>query len=161
MHAMQKRLIPIILLAAYSAVVISILVYKTATFRIGHLRLNFSGYATGDPNLVPFTTILPYLLGERGQMIALFNIGGNIVLFIPFGFLVPFVFRTITWRTTLVLAIAIPLFIEMTQTVFRIGIFDIDDVILNGLGVIIGYAVYLGLMWWWRSWHTTSKTEIY
>lgn len=145
---MSKRLLPTILLALYSALVVSILVLKIASFRIGHLRLNFSGYATGEPNFVPFTTILPYLSGERGQMIALFNIGGNIALFIPFGFLLPFVFQTITWRTSLALAVGVPLVIEITQAVFRIGIFDIDDVILNGLGVMLGYVAFVLLRLW-------------
>lgn len=140
---MRNRVIPAVLLAAYSALVVSILVFKIASFRIGHLRLNFSGYATGEPNLIPFTTIMPYLLGERGQMIALFNIGGNIVLFVPLGFLIPFVFRNVAWRTLLVLAVIVPILIEITQAVFRIGIFDIDDVILNGLGVMIGYLVFV------------------
>lgn len=148
---MYKRLIPALLLALYSALIVSILVLKIASFKIGHLRLNFSGYATGEPNLVPFTTILPYLSGERGQMIALFNIGGNIALFIPFGFLVPFVFRAVAWRTSLALAVGVPFAIEITQAVFRIGIFDIDDVILNGLGVMLGYFAFLLFRRWRRS----------
>lgn len=145
---MSRRLLPAVLLALYSALLIIILVLKIASFKIGHLRLNFSGYATGEPNLVPFTTIMPYLSGERGQMIGLFNIGGNIALFIPFGFLLPFVFRTVTWRTVLALAIGIPLVIEITQEVFHIGIFDIDDVILNGLGMVLGYFAFVLLTLW-------------
>lgn len=145
---MSKRLITSGILVAYSALVLSILVFKIASFRIGHLRLHFSGYATGEANLVPLTSIMPYLLGERGQMIALFNVGGNIVLFIPIGFLLPLVFRKVTWRTVLTLAVAAPLMIELTQALFRVGIFDIDDVILNGFGVIMGYALFVLFKKW-------------
>lgn len=141
--SMPKRILPATILAAYSAVVMAILVLKIASFRIGHVRLNFSGYATGEPNLIPLTSILPYLRGDRGAMIALFNIGGNIVLFVPIGFLLPFVVRHMTWRTALVVAIIAPLAIEVTQLVCRVGIFDIDDVILNGIGIMIGYALYV------------------
>jgi glycopeptide antibiotics resistance protein len=138
---MQKRLIPTIILVAYSVFVIKLLVFKMVSFKIGHLMFNFSGHATGPANFVPFKTILPYLMGAKGGVIAIFNIIGNIALFVPIGFLVPFVYRNMTWRKSLLLAVVVPLLIEIIQVVFRVGIFDIDDVILNGLGIMIGYWV--------------------
>lgn len=142
---MQKRLIPAIILVAYSALLIKLLVLKDVAFKIGHLMFNFSGHTIGQANFVPFATILPYLLGEKGWVIALFNLGGNIALFMPFGFLVPFIYRSMTWRASLAVAIAAPLAIEGVQVAFRMGIFDIDDVILNGFGVMIGYWVFVAL----------------
>ena len=139
---MHKRVLSILILLAYSALLIKLLVLKDVSFTIGHLRLNFSGYATGPANFVPFKTIWPYFLGEKGGMIAIFNLIGNIALFVPIGFLVPFVCKSMTWRRTLILAILAPLAIEGIQVAARVGIFDIDDVILNGLGVILGYGVY-------------------
>jgi glycopeptide antibiotics resistance protein len=47
-----------------------------------------------------------------------------------------------TWKKTLALAIATGLAIEGMQEVLHVGIFDIDDVILNGLGVVIGYWAF-------------------
>ena len=145
---MQKRLFAAFLLTAYSALLINLLVLKTVSFKIGHLMFNFSGYATGPANFLPFKTILPYLLGEKGLVIAVFNLLGNIVLFIPVGFLVPFVYREMTWQKSLVLAVGASLVIEMAQVVFRVGIFDIDDVLLNGFGVMIGYGVYVMYAKW-------------
>jgi hypothetical protein len=72
-------------------------------------------------------------------MIAFINIAGNILLLVPIGFLVPFVYRNVTWKKMLALAIASGMTLEGMQALFRVGIFDIDDVILNGLGVITGY----------------------
>jgi glycopeptide antibiotics resistance protein len=113
------------------------------TIRVGHLMFNFGGIETGEANLIPFKTILPYVLGYKGLLIAGINIVGNIALLVPVGFLVPFVYRSITWRTSLALAVAAGLAIEGMQVLLSVGIFDIDDVILNGLGVLVGYGVYV------------------
>lgn len=139
---MQKRLIPIVILVAYSALVINVLVFKNLPeIRVGHMMFRFGGTQAGQANLVPFKSILSYLRGQRGQLIGLINIVGNIALLVPIGFIVPFVFRNMTWKKALILAIAIGLALEILQAVFHVGIFDIDDVILNALGVMIGYGV--------------------
>ena len=125
---------------------INVMVFKNLPLiRIGHLRFNFGGTQTGPANFVPFKTILPYLRGERGLIIAGINLVGNIVLLVPIGFLFPFIYRNMTWKKTLVLAVAAGLAIEGMQEVFQVGIFDIDDVILNGVGVMIGYWAFTTL----------------
>jgi glycopeptide antibiotics resistance protein len=110
---------------------------------MGPIMLNFGGTQDGDPNYIPFKTILPYLLGDNGFLIGALNIGGNIAFLIPIGFLLPFVFKGFDWRGLLVIAVLSGLSIEVTQVFLQIGIFDIDDVILNGLGVMVGFWVYL------------------
>jgi len=100
------------------------------------------GTREGPANLVPFRTILPHLLGKRGLIIAVFNLAGNIVLLVPIGFIAPFAIRDMTWKKSLALAVAAGLAIEGMQAIFHVGIFDIDDVILNGLGVMMGYWAY-------------------
>lgn len=47
-----------------------------------------------------------------------------------------------TWQKSLILAAAVGLSMEGLEVVFRVGIFDIDDVILNAFGVMIGYWVF-------------------
>ena len=112
--------------------------------------LNFGGSREGQANFLPFKTILPYLLGERGLIIAVINLVGNVVLLVPIGFLIPFVYQNMTWKKSLTLAVAAGLAIEGMQVVFRVGIFDIDDLILNGLGVMIGYWAFMILSKWMR-----------
>ena len=148
---MKKRLISALILIAYSALLIKLLVFKAVSFRIGHMRFNFSGGGTGPANFVPFKTILPYLLGRNGRVIAFFELAGNIGLLVPIGFIVGFVCRRMTWPKALAVAVAYGLAIEGMQVLLRVGIFDIDDVILNGLGVIIGYGVYRLLARWVRA----------
>jgi glycopeptide antibiotics resistance protein len=149
---MKRRLLSILILIAFSAILIKIMVFKDLpTIRIGQLMLNFGGTDGGhSANFIPFTTIVPYLLGFKGWIIAGVNLVGNIALLVPIGFLVPFVYRNITWKKSLALGVAAGLVIEVMQTVLRVGIFDIDDVILNTLGVMIGYWIFIILAKWMR-----------
>jgi glycopeptide antibiotics resistance protein len=141
---MKNRLLPSILLLAYSAILVKVMVLKDVPMiRIGPMMLNFGGTQHGDPNYIPFKTILPYLLGDNGFLIGALNIGGNIAFLIPIGFLLPFAFAGIDWKKSLVVAVLSGMSIELTQVLLHIGIFDIDDVILNGLGVMIGYWMYI------------------
>ena len=149
---MKKRIISIILFIAYIAALIKVMVFKDIpTIHVGQLMLNFAGTDTGHgPNFVPFTTIVPYLLGSKGLIIGGINIVGNIALLVPLGFLLPFVYPKIAWKKSLLIAIASGLSIETMQTVLHVGIFDVDDVILNALGVMIGFWAFIVLSKWLR-----------
>ncbi len=142
---MLKRLVPAALLTAYSALLIRVMVFKDfPLIRIGHLMFNFGGAdANGRANLIPFKTISMYLFGNMGWIIVGINLVGNVVVLMPIGFLLPLVFRGMTWKASLILSVVTALLIEGMQVVFQVGIFDIDDVILNALGVMLGYAVFI------------------
>jgi glycopeptide antibiotics resistance protein len=121
------------------------------TIRIGQLMLDFSGANSGHgPNFVPFKTILPYLLGHKGLIIAGVNLIGNIALLVPIGFLVPCIYPNLKWKSLLFVAIIAGFSIEIPQVVLGVGIFDIDDIILNALGVMIGYWAFLFFAQWIR-----------
>jgi glycopeptide antibiotics resistance protein len=124
---------------------VKVMVFKDLPLiTIGHLMLNFGGTDAGHPaNFIPFTTIVPYLFGHKGLIIAGINLVGNIILLVPVGFLVPFVYRSVTWRTSLAIATVTGLLIEVLQVALHVGIFDIDDVILNAFGLMIGYWAYV------------------
>jgi glycopeptide antibiotics resistance protein len=148
---MKKHLISTVTLLAYSMILIMVMVFKIMPLiTIGSLRINFGGTQAGVANLLPFKTILPYLLGEKGWLIAGINLVGNIALLVPIGFLVPFIYRHMTWKKSLTLAVAAGFAIEGTQALLHVGIFDIDDVILNALGVMIGYWAFAILVKWMR-----------
>ena len=139
---MTKRYLSTLLLIAYSALLFKVMVLKDLPMiRIGSLRFNLGGTQEGNANFFPFSSILPYLLGERGLMIGGINIVGNIVLLIPIGFLLPLVYPGLLKKFFL-LSFVPGLAIEVLQIVLRVGIFDIDDIILNGLGVMIGYGSF-------------------
>ncbi|WP_066166044.1 VanZ family protein [Metasolibacillus sp. FSL H7-0170] len=95
-------------------------------------------------NFTPFRTISLYIAQLNGPLaeIAFYNLAGNIVLFIPFGFFIPLLWHKMRsmWKM-LFMALAIPLFIESCQ-LFIGRSTDIDDVLLNTIAIIIGYILY-------------------
>lgn len=74
---------------------------------------------------------------------ALKNLLGNLLPFIPFGFLLPIAYPQIKafFKVFLVGMFAV-LFIEIFQYMTRLGSFDIDDIILNMVGVLSGYETF-------------------
>lgn len=150
---MKKRLLSIVIFIIYCAILIKVMVFKDMpTIQIGQLMLNFSGTNSGHgPNFVPFKTILPYLLGHKGLIIAGVNLIGNIALLVPIGFIVPFINQKLNWKIILFIAIVAGLSIELPQVALGVGIFDIDDILLNAVGVMIGYWAFLIFAKWVRS----------
>jgi len=71
------------------------------------------------------------------------NVGGNILLFIPFGILVPMLLKQkFKLFKTVVLAFALSFAFELFQLFTGCGFFDVDDILLNTFGGIIGVIVY-------------------
>ncbi len=128
----------------YFLFLFNVLVFKNIPLiRIDGMMFNFGGTQSGSPNYIPFKTILPYLTGRGGLLIAAINIIGNIVLLIPIGFLIPFVYRKVRVLGIFLFAVLFCLLIEAIQAFAKIGIFDIDDVILNCIGTMIGYWFFI------------------
>jgi glycopeptide antibiotics resistance protein len=103
---------------------------------------SLSRFSPLHANFVPFKTILPQLRGEPRWSTAILNLVGNTVLFAPLGFLVGLVHRKFTWPQALAVAVAVGLAMEGMEGWFRVGIVDVDDVLLNAAGVASGYAVF-------------------
>lgn len=139
---MNKRLVLAFILLAYIALVIKVMVFKDIEIKTPFLILKLGADHGDSANFVPFKTIWPYLRGDNGRFIAILNLVGNIAPFVPIGFLVPLIYRNMTWRKSLALAVAVGLTMEGMEAVFRVGRVDIDDVILNAFGVTIGYWIF-------------------
>ncbi|MCM1022704.1 MAG: VanZ family protein [Prevotella sp.] len=90
-------------------------------------------------NLVPLKATLEMVRG-LSPLRLVENIAGNIILFVPFGVLLPLAFKV--ERLTVVYGCAASVFVEVVQFAFAMGAADIDDVILNTLGAAVGYAAY-------------------
>lgn len=88
-------------------------------------------------NLIPFKSFRTYW----GRAI-IRNVGGNILMFMPLGFLSSALFRNGTWKRALCIGFSMSLFIEIAQY-FIMRASDIDDVILNTVGALCGYWSYL------------------
>ncbi|MEO6637349.1 MAG: VanZ family protein [Ginsengibacter sp.] len=70
------------------------------------------------------------------------NLFGNILLFVPFSVILITAFKLIKLRFILLWAAVVSISIEITQYVFQIGFPDIDDVILNVTGALLGFFIY-------------------
>lgn len=96
---------------------------------------NFSGV-----NLVPFKEIMRYDIGSKMFYVTVI---GNIALFIPFGFIISTYINPKRFAPILLIPLVVSFTIELVQ--LKIGrSFDIDDILLNTLGCIIGYLIYIG-----------------
>ncbi len=96
-------------------------------------------------NLEPFKEIkrFYYYKDQLGMNAFLLNVIGNVVAFGPFGFFLPVVSRrSKKWWNTVFFSFSFSLCIEITQLVFRVGSFDVDDITLNTLGGALGYLLY-------------------
>lgn len=71
------------------------------------------------------------------------NVLGNVLAFAPFGFLLPMLHKKYRnfFKITL-LSILFSLTVEVIQLFLKVGIFDVDDIMLNTLGGVIGFIVF-------------------
>lgn len=94
-------------------------------------------------NLKPFKTIRMYIRYYH-QINGFDNLFGNILGFVPFGVLLPLAFKDCSkiWHT-LLHSFWLSLSIELFQLVSHFGEFDVDDIILNCFGALLGYVLYL------------------
>jgi len=89
-------------------------------------------------NLIPFKEMFRYKIGSN---LFFKNVLGNMIMFVPFGFFTSYILRETKLRWVCLITLIVSVTIELTQT--QIGrIFDIDDVILNLIGGIIGYYLF-------------------
>lgn len=95
-------------------------------------------------NLILFKTIIKYMQTMNyatGMRNIIVNIGGHMLMFTPFGFFLPRLnkrFQNI--RFFILISILIMFMIETFQFLTMSGSFDVDDALLNVIGVIIGFV---------------------
>ena len=92
----------------------------------------------GTNNFIPFREIFRY---KTISSLFIRNVLGNILLFIPFGFLISYYVKNRTVLPVIILSILVSCSIEFAQSVIGRTV-DIDDVILNLTGGITGYIIY-------------------
>lgn len=132
------RLAGVILLALY----LVLLVYFLLASRMFGRHI---GYSEHRYNLLPFREIVRFYTywKQVGFLSAFLNLAGNLVGFIPFGILVPAVSRRMrSWTTVVKLGFLLTLVLEILQLILKAGIFDVDDIILNTAGALVGYQIF-------------------
>lgn len=90
-------------------------------------------------NIIPFKEMFRYQIGSR---LFIKNIVGNVLLFLPYGYFVSYYLNLKKLKPAIILTVIVSLTIECVQ--LNIGrTFDIDDIILNTIGGIIGSMIYI------------------
>ena len=91
-------------------------------------------------NIVPFTEILRYEVGSTQFYL---NVIGNILVFLPFGYFVSSYIKATKVSHILLVTLITSFTIEFVQHYIGRS-FDIDDILLNVIGSIIGFLLYIG-----------------
>ncbi|MEU6335151.1 VanZ family protein [Streptomyces cellulosae] len=127
----------LVLLCAFAVMVVFAVVLARLT-----LQPSPASEALTHTNLHPGRSLRAYL-DQPGLRDAIKQIGGNILLGVPFGVLAPVVApRTQGFLRILVLTAVVMLLVEVAQGLLVTGrAFDIDDVILNTAGALLGYLL--------------------
>ena len=97
-------------------------------------------------NFKPFHTIRNYItayrLGNISRTLVTYNLLGNFILFLPFGILLPVV-TGIRKRNVLPVILITIISVEILQLITGLGSLDVDDLILNFSGAVLGFICYV------------------
>ena len=92
--------------------------------------------------LKPFNMLRKYQAGQKSLSLLAINYLGNIGMFVPFGILLPAIFQKLNYVWVVIIGCLSAIGIEIVQYLTASGYTDIDDVILNTLGVAIGAFLF-------------------
>ena len=77
---------------------------------------------------------------QLGTFVVAANLLGNILIFVPYGFFVSMAGRTRGFFKTFFFSMFL---VETVQLVTRVGSFDVDDILLNTIGGVLGYIAFV------------------
>jgi glycopeptide antibiotics resistance protein len=120
------------------------IIYALIMIKLLFLRGSSYSWDVYNYNLIPLKTIKRYIMNRNhiNSNIWINNLLGNIVLFIPLGIFIPILNKRLLETKLFISTILIALFcVELVQMLTKVGTFDIDDVILNSLGAMIGLVL--------------------
>ena len=92
-------------------------------------------------NLIPFKSIID-LMNHGNIYSIIINIFGNLMVFMPLDYFIIELFQVKTFKFNFVLSIIIILFIELSQFVLKVGVLDIDDLLICTFGMMLFYFIY-------------------
>ena len=80
---------------------------------------------------------------QLGAFAVFSNLFGNILIFVPFGFFIAMASSSRSFFKALFNSLGLSLCVEILQLVTRVGSFDVDDILLNTIGGVLGYIVFM------------------
>lgn len=138
---MKRKLLIKVIWWIYFVLLFGIVIIKfRGSFSELLIKMESTPFGT-NYNLIPFKSIGEQL-SHFSEGWARFNLLGNIIPFVPFGFLLPVASEKINSFIKILFAgFGFLLFVEVFQFFTRLGSFDVDDIFLNMLGIFIGYLL--------------------
>ena len=129
---MKKRKILIaIVFVLYLAILFRLTVFRTRSYPI-EMSVNLSLF-----------TDLVATYHENGLWMVIYLVVGNVVWFVPFGFLLPLIGQKLKAYHVISLGLCLSLVIELCQLVMAKGMFEIDDLVLNTFGAALGFCAFI------------------
>ena len=132
----------------YCLLLITILFLNNEYRMGGFQNINtFSKEHFETSNLIPFATIIEYIIGvisnDINTSIVIINFATNLLLFAPMGFFIPVLFQSKikNIKQFVIMIIILTLIVEILQFITYRGSTDIDDIILNTIGAVIMYMI--------------------
>lgn len=121
-------------------------------------ELDFEGYPywsriRNNINLIPFDTIseqLNDIINDSGyfERLAILNLSANILMFVPMGWFLPLLRSKLQRFSSFLTAVFVMIIsVELVQLFTLTGSFDVDDLILNLSGAVIGFLLFQGMNW--------------
>ena len=120
-----------------------ILIFPYTIFLLYLMFLGF-GREQHEANIVrllPFVSTVFFVQNTTSWESIIINLFGNIIMFIPFGFLGWLNAKYFSFKKLIVDFLSALIIVEALQYLTRLGVFDIDDLALNSLGVWIGFQM--------------------
>ncbi len=100
--------------------------------------VTFQDVSWSGSNFIPFREIMRYKVGTK---LFFRNIFGNVLLFMPYGFFTGYYLKIRKPWISIILVMVASLSIEITQLIIG-RVFDVDDIMLNLIGGVLGFYVY-------------------
>ena len=140
-HINWKREAVLLLMYINLAVIIRFVFFPMSKVD-GQVQPLIFDIATAFPfrvNLIPMVNLFDY----DNKRDLLLNVIGNVAMFIPSGIVLPIIYKRVDSCVKVILAGGgISLCIEIIQLPFSVRASDVDDLILNTVGVMLGYGIY-------------------
>lgn len=117
----------LLLLEYIISLIVLTLITRSGNHQIGHNFIPFWSYAA--------------IINENQGALFVDNVL-NLIVFLPIGVLLGCGYKNIKWQKELYLAAGLSICIEILQFIFKRGFSEVDDVIHNTLGCMIGFGIY-------------------
>ena len=121
-----------------------VLIYILFLNRGSRSHYSYAQYFQAFANFIPFKTIAEYIqrYSDGYWRLSTVNLLGNLALFVPMGMALPCLSSKLNRFWKVILAVlGMVVLVEITQGILRVGSVDIDDVIFNVGGAMIGYGI--------------------